>query len=123
MKQKRSRKIRYEAELPKDGIERYWDPLRHHMIELCVTADAMEQRRHEVYSRSGSRCEGCNAWIYYEGIGAFHMHHWRGKGAGKKCDCFSCLQALCPECHELCHKAGDLSRPFKRGAEPAGERP
>lgn len=110
-KQKRVRKIRYETELPKDGIERYWDELRHHMVERCVTPDAMQGRREEVFARSGARCEACRAWIWLDG---FHLHHWRGRGAGKKCDCFNCLQALCQECHRLCHDIGDLTQPFKR---------
>jgi hypothetical protein len=116
-KQKRSRKVRYEIELPKDGIERFWDEELHHLRELCVTPDAMQARREEVFARSGARCEGCNGWIWLD---RFHLHHWRGRGKGVKCDCFNCLQALCEECHRLCHEAGDLRKPFRRGGVHGG---
>ena len=113
--------------LPVDGMERFWDQLREHTREICITAEAMESRRQELWARSGGRCEGCRMPVQYDGLRGFHLHHIFGKGAGKRCDCLECIQALCrntfmtdgtirPGCHTKVHRIGILDGPYIREA-------
>jgi|SRR5277367_1112107 len=94
---------------------------------LNQTPVAWEQTREELYARAQGRCEGCHMDITPEEMEA---HHTRGRGAGKRCDCLLCLQALCKDrfigdgtrttygiregCHTLVHKKGNLREKFSR---------
>jgi hypothetical protein len=114
--------------LPADGIDRFTDLVTGHKREICLTPEAMEGRRLELYARCGGHCEGCRISLTYEGVNGFHLHHVRGRGAGKRCDCMACIQALCkdmpmqdgtirPGCHTKVHERGVLGEPYRRGAE------
>lgn len=108
----------YQAEIPADGIERriLSDG---HKRERCLTPEARQERREELYAWSGSKCEGCGVVIYLD---TFHLHHFKGRGRGR-CDCMECIQALCPDvlladsktrfgCHTLQHQCVNESGSF-----------
>lgn len=126
---KRRRKARHKADAlpakyqervaPEGGIERkvMQDG---HVRERCLTPEAMQERREELYARSGSHCEGCMVVTIY--LDSYHLHHFRGRGRGR-CDCMACIQALCPDaaltdstirygCHTLAHQAIDIQGKF-----------
>jgi hypothetical protein len=118
----------FDPAAPKDGIDRFIDLVTDHAREICLTPEAMEERRMELYARSGGHCEGCRISLTYEGINGFHLHHVKGRGAGKRCDCMECIQALCkdmpmqdgtirPGCHTKVHAIGVLGKPYEREAE------
>lgn len=125
-----------DAPLPADGIQRWPEDENGHVRELCVTPEAMEARRWELWCRCSGQCEGCRFTLKYEGIGAFNLHHIHGRGRGQ-CDCMNCIQALCidapmldgsmrPGCHSMAHTTIDgegkfdptrnvrLGQPFQR---------
>lgn len=115
----------FDPALSKDGIERFFDPLRNHMREICRTPEAMGLRREELYARSGGECEGCKFGI---GVDRFHLHHIFGRGAGKRCDCLDCIQALCNDalmqdgswrfgCHHKVHASGKLDGRYERDSD------
>lgn len=114
----RAAKLVAKREVPVDGIARK-EMTDGHSRERCITPDAMQMRREELYARTGSRCEGCRCVIYLE---SFHFHHFKGRGRGR-CDCLECVQALCPDvrlldgtmrlgCHTLQHHCVDESGCF-----------
>jgi hypothetical protein len=113
LKVRKRKPARSEREVPADGIEKWWDELLRHMREKCVTKEAMQSRREEVFARTGAHCEACRAWIWLD---TFHLHHISGRGANgsKRCDCMNCVQAICAECHRLIHDAGKLGEWFTR---------
>lgn len=112
----------HKPEIPADGIDRFYDELLKHDREICLTPEAMQARREELFARSGGHCEGCNFPI---GIDTMELHHKFGRGAGKRCDCMACIQGLCknatltdgsmrPGCHHEAHRIGKLTGDFKR---------
>lgn len=111
-----------DAPLPADGIQRWPADENGHARELCVTPEAQEARRLELWARCGGHCEGCRFGISYTGVGGFHLHHIHGRGRGQ-CDCMSCIQALCkdagmldgtqrPGCHHMQHEPIDEQGKF-----------
>lgn len=127
-----------DAPLPADGIQRWPADENGHVRELCITPEAQEARRWELWCRMGGHCEGCTFSVKYEGLGAFHLHHIHGRGRGQ-CDCMKCIQGLCrntlmqdnserPGCHTMAHVPIDeegkfqpersvrLGKPFQREA-------
>jgi hypothetical protein len=111
-----------DAPLPADGIQKWPPDANGHVRELCVTPEAMEARRWELWCRCGGQCEGCNFTLTYSGVAGFHLHHIHGRGRGQ-CDCMKCIQALCkdapmldgsmrPGCHTMQHNAIDTEGKF-----------
>lgn len=118
-----------DADKPQVPIELEWDELLKHMRWRVVDSEAWDEIRLAVFARCGGKCEGCGANVYYSTL---HLHHWRGRGKGERCDCPDHLQALCPDqflednttrhgCHTLVHKGGNLRERFARGAEAVSE--
>jgi hypothetical protein len=92
-----------------------------------VNPEAWTGIRETVFARCGGKCEGCGCWIWPE---TGHLHHWMGRGGGKRCDCPEHLQFLCPDqllsdgtvrlgCHSEVHRIGKLGTEYRRGEREA----
>jgi hypothetical protein len=101
----------YEPLVPAEGIKKWTDEAGHERWKV-IDAHEWEAIRETVKARAADKCEGCGTDIGE--FDDFHLHHWRGRGGGKRCDCPSHLQLLCQECHDLCHRIGNLRERFVR---------